>query len=200
MRTNAFVSGGRVPPSAIGSVFKGVVHIADWYATFCAAAGVEMHDEAAAAANPWLKQHGLPTLAPVDGRDQWAAITSGTAAKPSTTNVRPDALHLSANAVLRWPWKLITGRQPYATWTGPRFPNCTATWPNATTKGPMFTDFKVFGVPITIGNPKNQDQLLWIHDCDAPPGCLFNGRSWGVCCERGWRCHWCERGFGWTGV
>ena len=41
----------------------------------------------------------------------------------------------------------------------------------------MFTDFKVFGIRVPVGKPSQQDQLLWIHDCDAPPGCLFNGRG-----------------------
>ena len=62
----------------------------------------------------------------------------------------------------------------YTAWTGPLYPNCTQTWPNATKNGPMFADLKVFGVPLPYGTPATQSKLTWVYDCDAAPGCLFN--------------------------
>jgi hypothetical protein len=34
-RTNAFVSGGLVPATSRGTVYEGIVSIADWYGLFC---------------------------------------------------------------------------------------------------------------------------------------------------------------------
>ena len=43
-RATAFVSGGVVPRQLRGTSSPHLVHIADWYATFCALAGVDTHD------------------------------------------------------------------------------------------------------------------------------------------------------------
>ena len=37
---NAFVSGGYLPEKMCGQKTEGYVHLVDWYATFCAIAGV----------------------------------------------------------------------------------------------------------------------------------------------------------------
>ena len=84
-----------------GSSYDGVVSISDWYSTFCFLANVTHEDDVA-------KRAGLP---PVDGKNQWNAIVQNTQFGPRHN----ESLHLSANAILRWPWKLITGRQPYGT-------------------------------------------------------------------------------------
>ena len=84
-----------------------------------------------------------------------------------------ESLHLSANAILRWPWKLLTGRQPYGTlcfigilfcasltyvvhhsllawytgtWQSPRYPNCSTVKTLKEGQGPGFVDFKIFNV------------------------------------------------------
>merc|ERR1719454_1494604 len=41
VRTNAFLSGGYVPPERRGSRFSGVISIADWYSTLSEIAGVD---------------------------------------------------------------------------------------------------------------------------------------------------------------
>ena len=84
-----------------GSSYDGVVSISDWYSTFCFLANVTHEDDVA-------KRAGLP---PVDGKNQWNAIVQNTPFGPRHN----ESLHLSANAILRWPWKLVTGRQPYGT-------------------------------------------------------------------------------------
>lgn len=186
VRTNAFLSGGWLPDAARGTSFSGVVHIADWYGALCGLAGVNVTDAAAAAA-------GLP---PVDARDFLGAALKGGGAEGGRT----DALHLSADAILRWPWKLVTGPQAYGVWTTPRFPNCSVSYsategrlllipsesfsflpiPSQVSRsategrGPEHSDTRVFGTPIPYGPPAVQDNLTWVHDCGYAPGCLFN--------------------------
>ncbi len=41
VRVNAFVSGGYLPQKMRGQKTEGYIHIADWYSTFCALAGVD---------------------------------------------------------------------------------------------------------------------------------------------------------------
>ena len=43
----------------------------------------------------------------MDGISQWEHMMAG-------TNGRADDLHLSEKAVLRWPYKLVIGEQPYS--------------------------------------------------------------------------------------
>lgn len=159
-KTNAFVSGGYIPSASRSTTHHGVVSIADWYATFASLAGVDPTDERAKAA-------GLPAI---DSRDQWDAIV-GT----NHSTVRDDALHLSSAAVLKWPFKLVTGKQPYTAWTSPTYPNC-STVRNVTDgkDGPGFADFKVFNVPMKFETETLSDRILWVYDCGYAPGCLFD--------------------------
>ena len=46
----AFVSGGFLPPAVRGTVNNGIVHIADWYATFLSFSHLDPTDKRAAAA------------------------------------------------------------------------------------------------------------------------------------------------------
>eukprot|EP00931_Biecheleriopsis_adriatica_P097190 TRINITY_DN70936_c0_g1_i1.p1 TRINITY_DN70936_c0_g1~~TRINITY_DN70936_c0_g1_i1.p1 ORF type:complete len:179 (+),score=36.15 TRINITY_DN70936_c0_g1_i1:77-538(+) len=94
VRVNTFISGGFVPAARRGTVHSGVVSVADWYGLACELAGVDQEDMAAAEANKWLGQQGLPLLKPVDSVPQWQHIMDG-------TNGRPDALYLSNKAVLK---------------------------------------------------------------------------------------------------
>lgn len=97
---------------------------------------------------------------------QWGFIVNG-------TNARPGALHLSENAVLRWPYKLVTGKQVYSVWQGALYPNCTTVDSALHDKGPMFTDTKLFNEVIEFAYlTKNQDRLTWTYDCKD--GCLVN--------------------------
>ena len=47
VRVNAFVSGGFLPQAMRGQKTEGYIHIADWYATLCALAGVDPTDKQA---------------------------------------------------------------------------------------------------------------------------------------------------------
>ena len=56
IRVPAFVSGGFLPKTVRGTRRDDIIHVADWYGTFCSLAGVDPEDE-------WAKESGLP---PVD--------------------------------------------------------------------------------------------------------------------------------------
>ena len=93
----------------------GVIHEADWYATFCALAGADPTDRSAAAA-------GLP---PPDSFDVWPLITGANATSPRTewllTPVGEDisrAPHGGDAAYMDYPWKLLVGEVRQAGWCG----------------------------------------------------------------------------------
>ena len=64
IRVNAFVSGGFLPAKMQGQKITGKIHLADWYATFCAIAGVNPTDERAAKAK----------LPPIDSMPEYVVI------------------------------------------------------------------------------------------------------------------------------
>ncbi|CAE7591969.1 Arsb, partial [Symbiodinium microadriaticum] len=76
-------------------------------------------------------------------------------------NGRLDVLHLSANAVLKWPYKLVTGQQGDSFWPGPVFPNCSSDGPDG-----AFVDVYTHMIPI---DPPDRNML---EDCGN--GCLFD--------------------------
>lgn len=98
VRVNAFISGGAVPPARRGTVLEEYIHISDWYATFCAIAGLDPTDTRAAKAK----------LPPVDGIDQ-SRLILGEA--PAGSGNRTE-MHLSVRALVQGHWKLITGGFP----------------------------------------------------------------------------------------
>jgi len=166
VRSNAFVAGGVIPKGKRGTTFSGVISIADWYGTFCEIAGVSFEDTAAQAANVWLKANKLPTLAPVDSVPQWGFIMNG-------TNGRQKPLHLSEAAVLRWPYKLVVGKQEYSVWTGPLYPNCSTVDSIKHERGPDFDDLKFFNNKMLPSAQQNETELrTWTQDCRS--GCLVN--------------------------
>jgi len=164
VRTNAFVSGGYVPAERRGKTFEGIISIADWYATLSTIAGVDYYDFEANETNSYLYEQGLPPLPPVDGRPQWNNIVKD-------TNGREYPLHLSENAVLHWPFKLVTGKQEYSFYQGELYPNCTTVMNIA--DGPLFSDFHIFGANIKLSaNETVQDELTYTQDCGY--GGLYN--------------------------
>mmetsp|Transcript_23658 Transcript_23658/g.55156 ORF Transcript_23658/g.55156 Transcript_23658/m.55156 type:complete len:703 (-) Transcript_23658:83-2191(-) len=169
IRTNAFVSGGFVPPAARGSVHEGVVSIADWYGLVSELAGVSQEDKKAAKANEWLaKQDGLPELQPVDSVPQWQHIISG-------TNGRPEPLYISNKAVLKYPYKLVTGQQQYSIHSGQLFPNCSTIQAVATSGPavPLLDEIHLFGKLLAVGVPeKKVEAIMQIEHCGD--GKLYN--------------------------
>jgi len=164
IRTNAFLSGGFVPASLRGSAYHGIVSVADWYGLFCELAGVNATDVAALEANEWLVSKNLPQLAPVDSvSGLWQAIVAG-----NNENLRP-VLHISENAVIQYPYKLVTGSQIYSLYTGELYPNCTSN----SSVHPWFTDLKVFDKSINQSTSRqDMDQNTFVQECHD--GCLYN--------------------------
>ena len=91
------------------------MHIADWYATFAALAGLD-HPTDHAAANAHLP--------PVDSVDAWPALTRQPSALPYTRRELP----LSSNALLDalTGLKFLRGIQRPAGWQGPLYPNASS--------------------------------------------------------------------------
>lgn len=109
IRVNAFVSGGFLPQMMRGKKTDGYIHLADWYGTFCALAGVDMTDKRAVAAN----------LPPVDSLDMWPLISGEIATSPRTE------IHASTRALISGDFKILMGNMEQAGWTGPQYPNQT---------------------------------------------------------------------------
>jgi len=97
----AFVSGPLVPAESRGTRYSGMVHQVDWYTTLLLLAGL----------TPARINSTGPV--PVDGVDQWAAITQGL---PSPrTEVVHNINSLGNDGAIRvGKWKLMTGHP----WTG----------------------------------------------------------------------------------
>ena len=150
VRASAFVSGGYVPKAARGSVHNGLLHVADWYATFSALVGVDPADTSQAVSDG--------TVPGVDSIDQWASIitpnatTSARAEVPlafctnvggkkddCVSSVRPPTPGANGSSSFDQGglisvaddgtglWKVLFGDQHgLGFWTGPQHPNGTA--------------------------------------------------------------------------
>ncbi|GMH93176.1 hypothetical protein TrVE_jg9564 [Triparma verrucosa] len=167
VRTNALISGGKLPEEARGTVYNGLVSIADWFGMFCDLVGLPVDDPKSEAANDWLTQYrpDLPSLPPVDALSGlFSKIVSG-----DKENAHP-VLPLSSQALIKYPYKIVTGIQPYSNWTGELFPNCT------TLEGPLVpwhNDSNLFEFHLDWS--LDEEELaghLWKEECAG--GCLFN--------------------------
>ena len=68
-RALAFANGGLIPEKMRGTKTEGIIHIADWYATFCKLTGVDPSDSG-------------PGKFPVDGLDVWPIISGESTKTP----------------------------------------------------------------------------------------------------------------------
>ena len=109
IRVNAFVSGGYLPEHMRGQKTDGYIHVADWYATFCALAGIDPTDERAAKAK----------LPPIDSLNMWPLISG-----QNSTSPRMD-IPATIDTLISGEFKILTGTVNQAGWTGPHYPNTT---------------------------------------------------------------------------
>ena len=80
------------------------------------------------------------------------------------------SLHLSEQALLRWPYKLVVGTQLFANHTGPLYPNCTTL---TGARAPWHNDTKVFDAHVDWAADDGVERAhLWAADCGS--GCLFD--------------------------
>ena len=109
VRVNAFVSGGYLPTIMRGKKTEGYIHMADWYATFCALAGVDPKDVTAAQAK----------LPPIDSMNMWPLISGENSSSP-----RVD-IPVSNMTLISGDYKILTGEVDQMCWTGPQSPSVT---------------------------------------------------------------------------
>ncbi len=117
VRANAFVSGGYLPEKMRGQKTEGYMHIADWYSTFCALAGVDPTDKSAAEAK----------LPPIDSLNMWPLISGQNSTSPRTDVPISNATLISGD------YKILVGKVKIDGWTGPTYPNSSD--PNAAVNG-----------------------------------------------------------------
>lgn len=109
VRVNSFASGGYLPKAMKGQKIDKYIHIADWYATFSALAGVDPTDKRAAKA----------TLPPIDSLNMWPLISG-----QNDTSPRVD-IPISNSTLISGDYKILVGTVEQAGWTGPVYPNTT---------------------------------------------------------------------------
>jgi arylsulfatase B len=151
IRLNAFAAGGVIPAALRGTVHTGWWHLSDFYATFCALAGVDPADARAAAA-------GLP---PIDSLDMSGVLLGSNATSPRTEIIigSSDVDDHSGNTIVAGVidgagWKLLIERAiDPAFFQGPVYPNSST----SATPPPHL----LCGDPQGVGAAKG-------------PGCLFN--------------------------
>jgi len=109
IRVNAFVSGGFLPDKVRGTKLDEIIHIADWYGTFCKMVGVDPTDT-------WAKKSGLP---PVDSFNMWPLLLGKNLTSPRTT------ILVHGNLLISGDWKYVKGgtNMIEAAWGGPQYPN-----------------------------------------------------------------------------
>lgn len=109
IRVNAFVAGGFVPEHMRGSKMTDPVHIADWYTTLCAIAGVDSFDV-------WANASDLP---PVDGLNVWPYLSGQVGKSPR------DTILVTKDLLLHNEWKYVRGgaKMIESAWGGPQYPN-----------------------------------------------------------------------------
>lgn len=98
IRVNALLGGGYLPARMRGREIDDYIHMADWYATFCALAGVSPQDEIA-------EKYGLPR---VDSLNQWPLL-SGEVAPGGGERTQ---MHISPVTLIEGRWKLLMGSDP----------------------------------------------------------------------------------------
>ena len=108
IRGAAFVTGGYLPKNRIGKIENGMMHISDWYTTFCEMVGVDRTDQKA-------KEHNLP---PVEGYNIWPLIAGINETSPRTQ------LPVDETTLIDNGYKFLIGDAiVQAAWSGPQYPN-----------------------------------------------------------------------------
>ena len=118
VRANSLASGGYLPQPVRGTTNGGLMHVADWYATYCALGG---GSAAFCAADAAAAASGLP---PVDSVNLWPLLSGANGTSPRS-EVPIDVVGASTGIVTAR-WKFLAGGQIGAGWEGPTFPNASS--------------------------------------------------------------------------
>jgi len=100
IRAVTVVNGGYLPDSRRGQVEGGMMHIADWYVTWCSMLGINSSDTNATA-------KGLPD---VDGYNMWPLISGQVTDSPRTMVI------ISNSTLIQGDLKLMTSKQQFDIW------------------------------------------------------------------------------------
>eukprot|EP01084_Bolivina_argentea_P151763 264864_1 len=120
IRAAAFVSGGYLPRSRVGQIENGLMHLADWYTTFCSMLGIDPFDEKGA-------KYGLP---PVEGYNVWPMISGINTTSPRTL------LPIDNTTLIENNYKFIIGSNiDQASWGGTIWPNTSSMDPGGSVVG-----------------------------------------------------------------
>lgn len=106
-RSAAFVSGGFVPSKLRGTNSGDkLVHVADWYATFCGLAGVDPRNDV----------YIEGAYRHIDGVDVWPLLTGSNTTHPRKATPTSEAGIIETSGTKKW-WKLVTlaGQSNYYT-------------------------------------------------------------------------------------
>eukprot|EP01062_Namystynia_karyoxenos_P043778 TRINITY_DN3205_c0_g1_i1.p1 TRINITY_DN3205_c0_g1~~TRINITY_DN3205_c0_g1_i1.p1 ORF type:complete len:545 (+),score=180.56 TRINITY_DN3205_c0_g1_i1:90-1637(+) len=152
-RAAAFISGGFVPAPLRGTTSGNkLVHVTDWYPTFCRLAGVDPADDVVLGGK----------VRPIDGVDVWPLLTGSNLTQPRPATPTTEVSIIDASAAQGPWWKLVTlaGDSVYYT------PDAKQLKPNTTCLAgrqpdppmPGRTDALVSGCPV----------------CNATAPCLFD--------------------------
>lgn len=119
VRATAFVSGGYLPKERRGTIVREAIHIADWYATLPALAGIDVGQEESV----YTDDQRVP---PVDAVNVWPLIVGSSDNKKDSTERTRNEIPLSKHALIVGEYKLIWNDEAQvnrAGWTYPNYPN-----------------------------------------------------------------------------
>ena len=180
VRAAAFVSGGLIPNAMRGTESHVVMHIADWYSTFCFLAGVSHSDDppvkplAVDPNNPELDIYGTESWPSVDGVNIWPMLTTTSYGGPKNYTAAHTELWVAAEVMIAGQYKLVVSQQDAnKTNSGP-----TLGWKCGGTTHPRcdtLTSAECGENPDTKG-PKTPQCNMWVNATDAQCacGCYFN--------------------------
>ncbi|KAH9257805.1 hypothetical protein BASA81_003823 [Batrachochytrium salamandrivorans] len=129
VRTNAFASGGIIPPAQRGQTSHDLIHVADVYASLIRVAMFDLKtpfrqssELAKLVLDEEAQRVGLP---PVDSQNTlWGAIIS------SNQETTRQEVHLSEKGLISGRYKVLLGDQPMNMWQGEQYPNATGYQPS----------------------------------------------------------------------
>jgi arylsulfatase A-like enzyme len=152
----AFVSGGYLPAAVKGTTNNGIVHIADWYATFLHLAGIaDPTDKRAAAA--------IPAVPPIDSINQWMHLSGATKVSPRAATPLP----IGKNCIVQGDWKLITTGTSPDFWQGVHFPNTSSATGMAAYRESSPADLAAYRESLRYGEELPPRPYPMLKPCDA---------------------------------
>ena len=120
VHVNAIVSGGIIPNNRKNITLNGLMHITDWYHTFCYLAGINASDIRASKA-------GLPQIDSINMWDYLIGNYTNTNKLNDSYSGRNDIYLMSGNTggYIKGQYKILFGKQAPAFWTTYDYPNGT---------------------------------------------------------------------------